>query len=130
MKSREIKLKEEDNSEEKSIFIEYFGNSPYIRVLDFLLVGQDFDYSMTEVARGAGVGWNAFTKIWKQLFDKDIIVPTREIGNAKLFKLNKENPAVQKLIKLDWDLTKYETNKLFEEKGWTKKERQIKVVNS
>ena len=117
----EIEVEETYMEEEKSIFVEYFGNSPYIRVLDFLLLGQDFDYSMTEVARGACVGWSAFTKVWKQLLDKNIIVPTREIGNAKLFKFNKDNLAVQKLIKLDLELTKLETDKLFKEKGWNKK---------
>ncbi len=98
--------------EEKSIFVEYFGGSPYVKVLDFLIEGQMFDYSMTEVARGAGVGWSAFTIIWKKLLEKSIIVPTREIGNAKLFKLNKKSGFVEKLIKFDWELTKLETDKL------------------
>ncbi len=117
--------KETNMEEEKSVFREYFGDSPYIKVLDFLLAGQDFDYSMTDVARGAGVGWSSFTYVWKQLLDKNIIVHTRDIGNAKLFKLNKENPAVRKLIKLDWELTKLETDKLFEKEGWTKKVKAI-----
>jgi len=96
----------------KSIFIEYFGDSPYIKVLDFLIEGQEFDYNMTEVAKGAGVGWNAFTKIWKHLFDKNLIIKTREIGNAKLFKLNRENPVVKKLIKFDIELTKLESDRI------------------
>jgi len=99
--------------EEKSIFVEYFGNTPHVKVLDFLIQGRDFDYSMTEVARGAGVGWSAFMKIWEQLLNKGIIMPTRMIGNAKLFKLNKDNLFVEKLIKFDWELTKLETDKLF-----------------
>jgi len=94
---------------EKSIFVEYLGGSPYVKVLDFLIEGQEFDYSMTEVARGSNVGWSAFTRIWKELLGKDIIVSTREIGNAKLFKLNKKNLFVQKLIKFDWELTKLDT---------------------
>lgn len=98
--------------EEKSIFVEYFGSSPYVKVLDFLIQGQEFDYSMTEVARGSRVGWSAFTKIWKQLLKKEIILPTRIIGNAKLFKLNRKNPFVAKLIKFDWELTKLETDEL------------------
>ncbi len=97
----------------QSIFVEYFGSSPYVKVLDFLIQGQEFDYSMTEVARGAGVGWSAFTKIWQKLLKKNIIIPTREIGNAKLFKLNKKNLFVQKIIKLDLELTKLETDKMF-----------------
>jgi len=105
-------MEEENNS----IFVEYFGSSPYVKVLDFLLQGQEFDYSMTEVARGAGVGWSDFTVIWKKLLDKQIIVPTREIGNAKLFKLNKNNLFVKKLIKFDWELTKLETEKFSRKK--------------
>lgn len=105
-------LKKEENNSIKSVFVEYFGGSPYIKVLDFLIEGQEFDYGMTEVARGAGVGWNAFTMIWKKLFDKKIIIPTRNIGNAKLFKLNKKNMFVEKLIKFDWELTKAETEKM------------------
>ena len=97
--------------EDESVFVDYFGGSPYIKVLDFLIQGQDFDYSMTEVARGAGVGWSAFISVWHRLLDKEIITPTREIGNAKLFKFNKKNPFVGNLIKLDWELTKFETDK-------------------
>ena len=106
---------DKDNMEEErstSIFVEFFGSSPYVKILDFLIEGQEFDYSMTEVARGARVGWSVFTKIWKQLLDKEIIIPTRKIGNASLFKLNRKNPFVLKLIKFDWDLTKLETAKL------------------
>ena len=98
--------------ESQSIFVGYFGSSPYIKVLDFLIQGQEFDYSMTEVARGAGVGWSVFTRIWKKLLEKEIIIPTRTIGNAKLFKLNKKNPFVAKLIRFDLELTKIETDKL------------------
>ena len=104
--------------ESKSVFVEYFGDSAYIRVLDFLIAGQMFDYSMTEVARGAGVGWGSFTKIWTFLLEKKLIVQTRTIGNAKLFRLNKENPIAQKLIKIDWEITKLATDEMLkEEKG-------------
>jgi len=101
--------------ENKSFFVEYFGDSPYIRVLDFMIGGHMFDYNMTEIAREAGVGWGSFTKIWTHLLEKKIIVPTRTIGNAKLFRLNQENPAVQKLIKIDWDLTMLATDEMFKE---------------
>jgi len=46
----------------------------------------------------------------------NIIVPTREIGRAKLFKLNQENPAVEKLIKLYDTLLYLETEKYFTKK--------------
>lgn len=101
--------------EEKSVFMEYFGTSPMIKVLDFLIEGKDFDYSMTEIAKKSGVGWSSFTRVWKHLVEKKIVTQTRTIGNAKLFKLNTKNPAVQKLVKLDWELTKFETEKIKKE---------------
>jgi hypothetical protein len=116
----------EQETNEKSVFVEYFGDSAQIKILDFLIQGQDLDYSMTEIARGSSVGWSAFTRVWQHLLKKNIIAPTRTIGNAKLFKLNKENPAVQKLIKLDLDITKLETDKLFEQQGWIKKASLVK----
>ena len=96
--------------------MEYFGTSPIIKVLDFLIEGRDFDYSMTEIAKKSGVGWSSFSRVWKKLLNKKIIVQTRPIGNARLFKLDTKNPAVQKLVKLDWELTKFETDKMIKRK--------------
>src|SRR3989339_1217856 len=97
--------------EEKSVFVEYFGDYPLIRILDFLVLGRDMDYSMTEIAKNAGVGWTSFSEIWPQLIEKEIVTATRKIGNAKLFRLNTENPWVKELIKMDKIITKLETEK-------------------
>jgi len=102
--------------EEKSVFVEYFGDYPLIRVLDFLILGRDIDYSMTEIAKNAGVGWTAFSGIWPDLVKKDIVIFTRKIGNAKLFRLNTKNPSVKELIKMDKIITKLETEKLLSQK--------------
>ena len=97
--------------EEKSVFVEYFGDYPLIRILDFLVLGRDMDYSMTEIAKNAGVGWTSFSEIWPQLIEKEIVTATRKIGNARLFRLNTENPWVKELIKMDKIITKLETEK-------------------
>jgi hypothetical protein len=117
----------ETEEENQSIFVECFGGSPYVKVLDFLIQGQEFDYSMTEIARGARVGWSAFTEVWKKLIEKEVVTKTRTIGNAKMFKFNKKNPIVLKLIKLDWEITKIETNKLLAEQESSRKVK-VKVV--
>ena len=98
--------------EEKSVFVDYFGDYPLIRVLDFLIDGRDMDYSMTEIAKNSGVGWTAFSEIWKSLTKREIVVLTRKIGNAKLFKLNTKNQWVSELIKMDNLITKLETKKI------------------
>ena len=117
----------ETGEESQSIFVEYFGGSPYVKVLDFLIQGQEFDYSMTEIARGARVGWSAFTEVWKRLVEKEIIIQTRAVGNAKMFKLNKKNPIVLKLIKLDWEITKLETDKFLAQQEKNSSKMKVKV---
>ena len=103
-------------AKEESIFVEYFGNSPLVRILNFLILGKDFDYSMTEIAEGAGVGWTSFTRAWKILQEKNAVVHTRNIGKAKLFKLNTDDPTVRKLVQLHWEILKEETNKFLSKK--------------
>ena len=71
-----------------------------MRILNFMVLGNDFDYSMTDIANGSHVGWTSFTRVWKELEKRKIVVNTRNIGRAKLHKLNTQDPTIQKLIKL------------------------------
>ena len=98
---------------ETTIFREALGDSPVIRVLDFLIEGRGLDYSLTDIAENANIGWMTLHRMWDKLLRLNIVVPTREIGRAKLFKLNQENPAVEKLIKLYDTLLYLETEKYF-----------------
>ena len=87
--------------EDKSLFIEFMGDSPTIRVLDYLLTERDLDFSITDMAKNAGIGRTTLYRIWNDLIKNKIIVPTRVIGKAKLYKLNKDNFVIKKLIEID-----------------------------
>ena len=97
--------------EETTIFKQAFGNSPVIRVLDFLIEGRDLDYSLTDIADNANIGWTTLHRIWDDLVRLEIVRHTRDIGKAKLFRLNTENSAVRKLIRVYDELLKQETEK-------------------
>jgi hypothetical protein len=101
---------------EATIFREALGDSPIIRVLDFLIEGRGLDYSLTDIAENSNIGWTTLHRIWDKLLKFNMVTPTREIGRAKLFKLNEENPAVEKLIKLYDTLLYLETEKYFTKK--------------
>lgn len=90
--------------EKESIFVEIFGSNPIIKVLDFLITFQAFDYSLTEIAKNSGVSYSTMQTFWDKLERNAIVIKTRRIGKSNLFKLNTKNPAVQQLIKLDWNL--------------------------
>ncbi len=87
--------------ETKSLFIEFMGDSPTVRVLDYLMTERDLDFSITDMAKNAGIGRATLYRIWDDLVKNKIIVPTRIIGKAKLFKLNKDNKVIKKLIEID-----------------------------
>jgi len=102
--------------EEKSVFVEYFGDYPLIKVLDFLILGRDMDYSLTEIAKNSGVGWTAFSELWPKLVEKGIVIHTRKVGNARLFRLNSANPWVKGLVRMDRVITRLETERVISKK--------------
>jgi len=85
---------------EKTLFIKFFGNSPKIRVLDMLITGRELDYSITDIAKEAGIGRATFYKMLDQMLKDKIIITTRKFGRMQLYKLNLKNKNVQELVKL------------------------------
>jgi len=92
--------------ENKSFFLMQFGDTPQLRVLDFLIGFHFFDYPITEIARESNVSYNSIKTFFPDFINSGIIVKTRKIGKSDYFKLNLENQFVKNLIKLDWSLTK------------------------
>lgn len=91
---------------EKTIFLEVFGSNPVMKVLDFLISFQLFDYPLTEIAKNSEVSYSTLQTFWNRLEKNKIVIKTRRVGKSNLYKLNTENPAVKQLIKLDWNLIK------------------------
>lgn len=83
---------------EKSIFIDFIGDTPAIRLLDFLITSKGFDYSLTDFATDADMSWSTLHRIFPKFLKNKIVVSTREVCRAKLYKLNQNNPLVKKLI--------------------------------
>ena len=84
----------------ETLFRKSLGDTPKIRVLEFLIEGRELDYSIIDIAEGAEIGRTTLFRIWEDLIKNKIITPTRQIGNAKLYKLNIENPFVKKMVEI------------------------------
>jgi DNA-binding transcriptional ArsR family regulator len=82
-----------------SIFIRYLGDSPKVRILDYLLTVRELDFSLSDIAENSGVGRATLYRLLDNMIKEKIIVPTRVIGKAKLFKLNTQNPYVKEIVK-------------------------------
>ena len=82
------------------------GDSPTIRVIEFLIRNRDYDYSKADISRGVGVSKPTLFKVWKTLEELGIVVETRKVGKVRMYKLNEENPIVRKFIELDEVISK------------------------
>lgn len=85
---------------EETIFGKAVGNTPKIKVLEFLIEGRELDYSLSDIAEGSGIGRTTLFRIWNDFEKLDFVKQTRTIGNAKLFKINLKNNFIKKLVSL------------------------------
>jgi len=100
----------------KSIFLETFGDSPINRVLDFLIVFDQFDYSMADISTKAGVSYSTLKELMKELTQKGLIIQSRISGKSKMYKLNKDNPLVKRFIEFYWNITEESVKKEVEKR--------------
>lgn len=91
--------------ENKSIFLKQFGDTPQLRVIDFLIDNHFFDFPVTEMARESNVSYNSLKLFIGDFVKNQFLVKTRKVGKSDYYKLNLENQFVKNLIKLDWALS-------------------------
>tara|TARA_Y100000310_G_C20543486_1_gene744463 strand:- start:467 stop:811 length:345 start_codon:yes stop_codon:yes gene_type:complete len=84
---------------EESIFLDYVGDNPRMRILQYLIEGRDFDYTLTDMLN-AGVSWGTLNSLIPKLVALGLIVKTRKVGRATLYKINQGNYVVKRLIEL------------------------------
>ena len=93
---------------EESLFIRELGiKSPMLKVLDFLMDNESFDYSKTDIAKGTELSRATLFKAWPKLEALDLIITNRTLGGSKMYKLNKKNPIIKKIMELDDEILEY-----------------------
>ena len=92
--------------ENKSAFLEYFGDTPKLRFLNFLIGNHFFDFNMTDMAREENISYNSLMSFFQEFLDKEIIIKTRRVGKSDMYKLNMNNVISINFLKFAWFLTK------------------------
>ncbi|VVC01394.1 Uncharacterised protein [uncultured archaeon] len=92
--------------EEKSLFLEFFGDTPRFRLMDFLLDNPFVAYTKKEIADGSNVSWASLFNHWEELEKSGIVKVMRTIGRVKLYQLNDSSPLVKQLKQIEWELIK------------------------
>lgn len=99
---------------EKSLLLEFLGDTPFLRVMDSLIENSIFDYTKTEIADNADISRASLYKVWPILEQYELVSESRQIGNTVLYRLNKENPVVQQLVELDLKISREFADSLME----------------
>src|SRR3989338_6371996 len=96
---------------EKSVFLEREGYTPKNKVLDFLIIAQDFDYSLKDISKFSKVSYPCIKQLKKELVKDKWINLTRKVGKAQMYKLNLKNKKVQKFVDFFWAVVTEEVEK-------------------
>ncbi len=80
-------------------FCEVFGQTPRLKVLEFFLEGRELDFGIAQVAEDVEQSRATTYAVCDELIKQNVILPTRRIANAQLYKLNTSKPEVQILLK-------------------------------
>ena len=79
---------------EPSLFLQFIGDKPKWRVIDFLLENRLQDFTKTEIAKGAHLSWASLYQHWDEIERKKIVKLTRVVGRARLYQLNEKSALV------------------------------------
>jgi len=88
---------------DESIFLDHVGDTPRMRILQYLIEGRDFDYTLTDLLNAA-VSWGTLNTLVPKLLELGIVIKTRKIGRATLYKINNDNLVARHLIELHGNL--------------------------
>ena len=80
-----------------------------------IVVNEDFDYSMTDIAHLSGIGYSTLKLFWRRLEDEGIVINTRTVGKAKMYKLDLANPIIKKFRDFYWETTKHHVHEKLKE---------------
>jgi len=99
-----------------SLLIRALGSSPKLRIVDYLLDYKLNDFTKKEIVEALGMSKLTFYKYFKDLQELGLVIASRKIGRATLYKINLENPMVRMLIeyetKLSLQIAEQEAEKL------------------
>ncbi|MCH7561146.1 MAG: winged helix-turn-helix transcriptional regulator [Thaumarchaeota archaeon] len=74
------------------------------KILDFLIMFQEFDYSISDIAEHSGIGFKTALEVIKDLEERQVIVNTRNVGRALMYRLNLDSKHVQSISQLATDI--------------------------
>ncbi len=101
----------EMTKEPESSFILALGDYPLIRLMDFFITFEAFDYSLSDISKNARVSWATTCELVPKMVKKGFLIETRSVGRARMFKLNTDSLDVKAMKQLFFTICKNAVDK-------------------
>ncbi len=102
--------------EDLGVFGRLFSGIAPAKILDFFIDHEGLTYSQSEVADGAALSNKTAFSTIKKLAELELLKLDRQIGQAKMYKLNLEgSKAAQLLSNTSLEIARIENNKIIKE---------------
>jgi len=88
-----------------SVFVDIFGKSPRVLVLDFLLDNHIIDFHKSDIAEQTRISRSTLDVYFDDIVEHKLIRKSRIIGRAQMYKVNTDNPVMRQLLLLDRKLS-------------------------
>jgi len=85
------------------MFTEVFGDSPRVKLLDFLADHVDYDYTISQIQEFTDISRPTIYRLIGELEAEKMILLTREVGASKFYGLNTENEKMIGMLKLEFE---------------------------
>jgi len=96
--------REEEALGEETVLNELFGDHPKTRMMVVFLSEKRTDINISELARLAGIDRSTVYAHLDDLLELGVVEKTREVGGSKMYRINRENEAAEKIAELEWAL--------------------------
>lgn len=102
-------------TENKSLLIQFIGDTPAVRIVDFLIENKGLDFSKTDISRESSISRAALFKHWRNIEKFGLVKVTRRFGKTKLYTLNTESDLTQELLRIEATLIKQAMDEAYKE---------------
>lgn len=87
--------------ENETNLVRFFGDNPFVRILDALIDNIGEDYSKKEIQELAGISKAALFKHWPKVEELGLVNITRRFGKTKLYTLNTKSKLIKDILKFE-----------------------------
>lgn len=89
---------------EGTYLVDILGDPSKVKILATMLGDYNQDLTASDIARMSGIDRTTFYDHIEKILDYGLVKITREVGNSKMYQINKDSEAAQALAEFEWKL--------------------------